>query len=158
MHSFNSAISFFSLTFAPEHNQENILMIRRQTITLLLLFVSLLTLAVPVMPHHHHADGNICLQHDSASLPAGSTSHASHSHCCHNQGCVATHYFQRTPVVRQHVSADQAQRLVTDFAMFFLKQDIALDSYQFYSYSPYIESLHGTYIVHAKGRRAPPAF
>ena len=38
-------------------------MIRRHYITVLLLFVSILTLAVPVMPHHHHADGNICLRH-----------------------------------------------------------------------------------------------
>ena len=114
-------------------------MARRHYITVLLLFVSILTLAVPVMPHHHHADGNICLRH-----------------CCHNQGCVATHYFQRVPIVRQHVSPDQAQRLVTDFAMFFLGQSTAFHSHPYLSYSPYVESLHGTYLVHAKGRRAPP--
>ena len=104
-------------------------MIRRHYITVLLLFVSILTLAVPVMPHHHHADGNICLRHDLAAQPVGPASHATHSHCCHNQGCVATHYFQRVPIVRQHVSPDQAQRLVTDFAMFFLGQSTAFYSH-----------------------------
>ncbi len=124
-------------------------MVRRHYITLLLLFVSLLTLAVPVMPHHHHSDGNICLRHDLATMPGG------HSHCCHNQGCVATHYFQREPViVRQHLSADQMQRLVTNFAMLFLGQSTAF--YSCPSYSPYVEFLHGMYIAHAKGRRAPP--
>ena len=131
-------------------------MARRHYITVLLFFVSILTLAVPVMPHHHHADGNICLRHDLAAQPVGPASHAAHSHCCHNQGCVATHYFQRVPIVRQHVSPDQAQRLVTDFAMFFLGQSTAFHSHPYLSYSPYVESLHGTYLVHAKGRRAPP--
>ena len=129
-------------------------MIRRHTITILLLFVSLLTLAVPVMPHHHHADGAICMRHDPASLPA---TPSGHSHCCHNQGCVATHYFQRVPVMRQHVPSEQTQRLLTDFAMFFLKQSIASDLHSNPSLTHYVESLHSTYIVHAKGRRAPPA-
>ena len=133
-------------------------MIRKHYITVLLLFVSLLTLAVPVMPHHHHADGDICLKHDWTSMPVSSASQANHSHCCHNQGCVTTHYFQRVPILRQHVFIGQAQRLVTDFAMLFLGQSTALNSYLSYPYSPYVESLHGTYIVHAKGRRAPPAF
>lgn len=133
-------------------------MIRRHTITTLLLFVSLLTMAVPVMPHHHHADGHICLRYDLSSRAAGATTPAGHSHCCHNQGCVATHYFQRVPVIiRQHVSAEQTQRLLTDFAMFFLKQSIASDLHSNPSLTHYVESLHSTYIVHAKGRRAPPA-
>ena len=130
-------------------------MIRRHYITVLLLFVSILTLAVPVMPHHHHADGNICLRHDLAAQPVGPASHAAHSHCCHNQGCVTTHYFQRVPAIQQ-VSPVQAQRLVTDFAVFFLRQSTADDLPSNSSCTPYIESLHGTYIVHAKGRRAPP--
>ena len=45
---------------------------------------------------------------------------------------------------------------MTDFAMLFLGQSTALNPYLSYLYSPYVESLHGTYIVHAKGRRAPP--
>ena len=44
-------------------------MARRHYITVLLLFVSILTLAVPVMPHHHHADGNICLRGSFPLLP-----------------------------------------------------------------------------------------
>ncbi len=126
-------------------------MIRRHYITFLLFLVSLLTLAVPVMPHHHHADGAICMRHSSATP----TAPAGHSHCCHNQGCVTTHYFQRVPAIQQ-VSPVQAQRLVTDFAVFFLRQSTADDLPSNSSCTPYIESLHGTYIVHAKGRRAPP--
>lgn len=131
-------------------------MIRRRYITLLLLCISLLMLMVPVMPHHHHTGEAICVLNDLRC--GGNLSHpaSGHSHCCHNKGCITTHFFQRIPTIRQGLQSLEKQILTAGFARFFTEPvPILVCSYS--TQLPlYAESLYGTCVVQATGLRAPP--
>ena len=70
---------------------------KKQYIVYLLFLVSILMLAVPVVPHHHHGSEAICLKNDLHTGCSEAT-HAHHHHpaghpnCCHDKGCL-THQF-----------------------------------------------------------------
>lgn len=54
-----------------------------------LLFISMIMLVVPVIPHHHHADGVICMKNDLTPEPQCPKHyhHPDNDSCC-NDGCM----------------------------------------------------------------------
>lgn len=122
----------------------------------LLLLLSILMLGVPVIPHHHHADGLLCMKNDVHAGCCTPSPDEAESHCCCDTGCPAAHFFQQRP----DISPDIPQPLSCD--VFFLPSEL-LASLIFHnpthSHTPiYIEALHDTRLSRAMGLRAPPAF
>lgn len=124
--------------------------------TYLLLLLSILMLGVPVIPHHHHADGLLCMKNDVQAGCCTPAPDEAEGHCCCDTGCPATHFFQQRP----DTSPDIPQPLSCD--VFFLPSEL-LASLIFHSPTQsltpvYIEALHDTLLSRATGLRAPPAF
>lgn len=122
----------------------------------LLLLLSILMLGVPVIPHHHHADGVLCMKDDVHAGCCTPTPDEAGGHCCCDTGCISTHFFQQRP----DTSPDIPQPLSCD--MLFLPAELLADLLPRHStghsLTPiYIESLHGTSLTRATGLRAPPA-
>ena len=63
----------------------------------LLLLLSILMLGVPVIPHHHHADGVLCMKNDVHAGCCTPTPDEAGGHCCCDTGCISTHFFQQRP-------------------------------------------------------------
>ena len=122
----------------------------------LLLLLSILMLSVPVIPHHHHADGALCMKNDVHAGCCTTEAEGTEGHCCCDTGCPAAHFFQQRP----DASPDIPQPLSND--VFFLPAELqALLVCHSPGQSPtpiYIESLHDTQLTRATGLRAPPAF
>lgn len=125
-------------------------------IAYLLLVISTLMPVIPVIPHHHHADGRICLKHD---LPADCCDHHHHGEedpCCGGD-CVAIHIFEQTPG-----SEDSWHFTFTPEATtLFFEQltnllSVPLNTPTRKQGVPYRERLHGTQVLCATGLRAPP--
>mgnify|MGYP007020193470 CR=1 FL=1 len=120
-----------------------------------LLFISMIMLVVPVIPHHHHADGVICMKNDLTPEPQCPKHYQQPDNdTCSNDGCMTRH---NTPT-----PSDQADNsppylftaiLFTDFIIenLFRPQERRIKNY--YAYR---ESLHGTAVNRAFGLRAPP--
>lgn len=128
----------------------------KRYIAYVLFFVSLLMLAVPVIPHHHHADGLLCMKNDIDTECCTHPVNKAGEHCCCNTGCIATHFFQQRP----NLDVEFIQLLPGN--ILFNLTDL-LSSPIFSSFighlrqeSIYIESLHSTFLTRATGLRAPP--
>lgn len=134
------------------------MMIRKPYMTALLLLLSILMLAVPVVPHHHHGSETICLKNDLHAGCDEATHHhpAGHPNCCHDKGCMASHFVQRTPRIERQAPQPRPVLLPAALSAFIRQLSAFDESYQSTSYSPYIESLHGVFITRASGLRAPP--
>ncbi|HIY88958.1 MAG TPA: hypothetical protein H9824_09670 [Candidatus Bacteroides pullicola] len=123
----------------------------------LLLLLSILMLGVPVIPHHHHADGVLCMKNDVQAGCCSPAPDEAEGHCCCDTGCPAAHFFQQRP----DAGPDIPLPLSNDI-LFLPTELLAL----LISHSPgqspstpfYIESLHDTLFTRATGLRAPPAF
>ena len=131
----------------------------------LLFVVSILMLGVPVVPHHHHAGGQLCMKNDlgetctDARPNSNNAKHCDGEHCCCHTGCPATHFFQQRPTVDtgwlQPAQAGDACFLP---ALLTLADRLsALASPRGNPTYYYIESLHGRHVAQAQGLRAPPA-
>ena len=123
----------------------------------LLLLLSILMLGVPVIPHHHHADGVLCMKNDVQAGCCTPAPDEAEGHCCCDTGCPAAHFFQQRP----DAGPDIPLPLSNDI-LFLPTELLAL----LISHSPgqstttpfYIESLHDTLFTRATGLRAPPAY
>ena len=62
---------------------------KKRYITYFLFFISMVMLAVPVIPHHHHSDGLVCMKDDLAANCCEHRHTPADKHCC-NTGCVTT--------------------------------------------------------------------
>ena len=130
----------------------------RPCTTALLFLLCMLMLAVPVVPHHHHGTEAICLRNDLHTHCAETTQHPGpHSHCCHDKGCVSTHFFQQAARKDSKSSLPRPSRMpdVLAAAICLLLSPECQEPVP--ACPPYLESLHGTYITRAFGLRAPPA-
>ena len=126
--------------------------------TYLLLLLSILMLGVPVIPHHHHADGVLCMKDDVHAGCCTPTPDEAGGHCCCDTGCISTHFFQQRP----DTSPDIPQPLSCD--MLFLPAELLaalvpppLSGHSRRTSSDHAESLHDTQLTRATGLRAPPA-
>ncbi|NCC09385.1 MAG: hypothetical protein EOM31_02585 [Bacteroidia bacterium] len=134
---------------------------KKQSPFFLLLLVSIFMLAVPVIPHHHHADGMICMKQDEPANEESPThgkcptheEHQSTDPCCSDH--CASHLIPSTPS-GQPDSAPQhvfiailfTDDLLRDLFKPEIKRLDAIDVYQ--------EILHHTDFSHAFSLRAPP--
>ncbi|MDO4165104.1 MAG: hypothetical protein Q4D56_12090 [Bacteroides sp.] len=134
----------------------------KRYIAILLLFVSMIMLAMPVIPHHHHSGNELlcmksdvqtgCCEHHHSTHNATET----HDHCCCNTGCVTTHFVQKAPSVGQNNLHPDYQWVITLFHEPIFRFLFQTESKEQKQYSTYIESLHGVFLTSAKGLRAPP--
>ena len=69
----------------------------KRYIAYFLFFISMIMLTVPVIPHHHHEDGMICMKNDLPSDGCCQHQGPCSEHCCCDTGCMTTHFFQQTP-------------------------------------------------------------
>ena len=119
-----------------------------------LLFISMIMLVVPVIPHHNHADGVICMKNDLTPEPQCPKHHHPGNDSCCNDGCM-TRLNSPTPSVQADNNPHYlfTAILFTDFIIenLFRPQERRIKNY--YAYR---ESLHGTAVNRAFGLRAPP--
>lgn len=121
-----------------------------------MLFISILMLIVPVIPHHHHANGIICMKNDVTS----ETQCPNHNH--HQQGndsCCNEECLTRLSSPALTVQADSGPHYVfiaTLFTDFIIENLFKPQEQRIKNYYAYREALHGTVINRAIGLRAPP--
>ncbi len=138
-------------------------------------------LAVPLVPHHHHADGVICMKNDLSGDPLCSD----HQQCTNQQECAGHHQYPsqqqcpghhqhnpendaccndecltrfQTSVPASHIDLVQPQHgfvaiLFTDYIIECLLKP---QEQRIKDYYVYRESLHGTNITRAFSLRGPP--
>ena len=139
---------------------------RNRYITIILLFVSILMPMVPVMPHHHHADGHICLKNDLHDAACDHPHPAAHHdgearHCCCDTGCLTTHFFQRTPTLPSPDGPSVTPLLPWMMPLYLVELLMgqrlsAPEQTARHAICPYRERLHDTPIACTGGLRAPP--
>lgn len=133
---------------------------KKQYIAFLLFSISLMMLMIPVMPHHHHADGLICMKNDLTADCCGHShdADANHEqHCCCNTCCATTHFLQQTPGSDQtNVQPDVTYILIPFFESIVKLSLLPEPDVQRHE-CIYVESLHGTSLRRATGLRAPPS-
>lgn len=131
---------------------------RKRYIPFFLLVVSLLMMAVPVFPHHHHANGLLCMKNDIG--PHCCQQHpsetGSETHCCCETGCIAHHFFQQMPTDMRTSPHPAVSELIPFLSPLLLRLAASRAIAPKGDIPIYIESLHGTLIAHATGLRAPP--
>lgn len=134
----------------------------KRALTSFLIFVSILMLAVPVIPHHHHTNGLMCMKNDITSDCCDCAHHPENNapfshHCCENTHC-ATAFF--TPNAPTDNDCDFRPTYLWVSTLFYepvfelllLPEEKKQEQSSFY-----IESLHGIRIATSTGLRAPPA-
>lgn len=120
----------------------------------LLLVIGLLMPIIPVIPHHHHADGRICLKHDLTNDCCAGDHHEESDHRC-GDDCVTMHFFEQAPGSNESWNYSFVPEEIT----LFIKPLLSLNSTttEIQTDTPYYrERLRGTFLVRAKGLRAPP--
>lgn len=133
---------------------------RQRYAAFLLLLLSLVMLGVPVVPHHHHPDGRLCMKNDigGTSCPsAGETAGEEQKHCCCQTGCITTHFFQeRTDINKDwlHPAPDHLPDFLPAIAPPTPDLSAPIEAHHPTCY--YIETLHGISPANAPGLRAPP--
>lgn len=130
----------------------------KRHITYILFVVSLLMTAVPVLPHHHHANGLLCMKNDvSANCCQHHPDSQREGHCCCQTGCVAHHFFQQMPTGTQNEIHPAVFEIIPFLSpLLFWLSDKSLTCEHKGQIPIYIESLHGMLIARATGLRAPP--
>lgn len=131
---------------------------RKQCILALLLFVNIIMLVIPVLPHHHHPNGMICMKHD---LPADNDCPEHHHNHDSNDSCCKNECLTRFDSPRPSMHIDHGPQFILIAVLFtydiienlLQPQDKGLNL----RYAFYRESLHGTNISRAFSLRAPPA-
>lgn len=127
----------------------------------LLLVVSILMLGVPVVPHHHHTGGLLCMRNDEGRGGCQNRDGQADTpeHCCCHTGCITTHFFQQRPTVDtgwQHPAPAGDACFLPSLLAILPEAAPDVSRRQGHTFH-YIESLHGTLIARAKGLRAPPS-
>lgn len=131
---------------------------RKRYIAYFLIFISIVMLVVPVIPHHHHANGLICMKNDITPDCCGQHNNTpDKEHCCCDTGCVTTHFFQQTPNSDNGWSHPDFPLIITLFSEPLLRLLILPEENGRRQEGIYRETLHGTYLTRATGLRAPPA-
>lgn len=129
---------------------------RKRYIAYFLMFISMVMLVVPVIPHHHHSNGLICMKDDVTPDCCGQKHIPEKEHCCCDTGCVTTHFFQQTPSSDNGSLHPDFPLIITLFSEPLLRLLILPDENGQRQECIFQESLHGTYLTRATGLRAPP--
>ncbi|MCC8186372.1 MAG: hypothetical protein LIP08_02370 [Bacteroides sp.] len=123
--------------------------------------VSILMLAVPVIPHHHHEKGTICLKNDvTAQTCCDDPQHSHDQEHHHEDACCSDECLTRihTPELtgKSPCGHPHYHFFVTLFTEPLLRILTQPDEKTFDDDFIYIESLHGTFLTRVTGLRAPP--
>lgn len=112
-------------------------------------------LAVPLVPHHHHANGVICVKHDvvpEAQCPEHNHHHKNDS-CCSDE--CPTRFSTPAPNVQVDLGPQHVFIAIL-FTDFIIESLLRPQEKQLANGYAYRESLHGTNFTRAFGLRAPP--
>lgn len=128
----------------------------KRYIVYLLFLISIVMLGVPAIPHHHHANGVICMKQD---LPVNDQCPTHHHHdgndtCC-SDGCL-TRFDSPTPSI-QVDNGPHYVFVATLFTDFMIENLFKPQEKRIKNYYAYRETLHGTVLNRASGLRAPPS-
>lgn len=127
-------------------------------IAYLLLVISLLMPMVPVFPHHHHANGLLCVKNDIGSHCCHQHAESQdEGHCCCQTGCVTQHFFQQMPTSVSNGPLPAVSELIPFLSPLLLRLAASRAVASKGDIPIYIESLHGTLVARATGLRAPPS-
>ncbi|ADV45209.1 DUF6769 family protein [Bacteroides helcogenes] len=130
---------------------------KKRYITHVLFFISMIMLTIPVIPHHHHADGLLCMKSDITEDCCEHRHNSASEHCCCGTGCVTTHFVQQSPNSSNSAWAHpNVPWVITLFFEPVFKLLVLPENDIKRQESIYLESLHGTFITRATGLRAPP--
>lgn len=145
------------LSLHPSKEREG--MKRKRHIARILLFISMMVLMVPVIPHHHHTDGMICMK---KNITADCCEHSHHTpaddhSCCNTTGCIATHFVQQAPQSDNAGSHPDIPRVITLLIEPLINFPSLSESDARSRKYIYQETLHDTFVIRATGLRAPPS-
>ncbi len=134
-----------------------------------MLLVSVLMLAVPLVPHHHHADGAICMKNDIESDPLCTDHHSCtdhqqcpghHHHHPENDACCGDECLTRlqTPVPASQVDLGHPDYVFVAllFTDYLIEHLFSLQERRIDNNYVFLDSLHGTNITRAFALRGPP--
>lgn len=122
-----------------------------------LFFISIFMLVVPAIPHHHHANGMICMKHDiptQEQCPDHNHHQQDNDACC-NDECQAR-FHSPAPTAQADFGQPQHLFVAILFDNLILQNLFRPQEQRIKSGYAYLESLHGANIVRAFGLRAPP--
>lgn len=120
-----------------------------------LFLVSMIMLAVPAIPHHHHGNGVICMKHDVTPEAECPTHHHSGNDNCCSDECL-TRFDSPTPA-GQADNGPQYIFVATLFTGFIIENLFKPQEQRIKNYYAYRESLHGTHVPRTNSLRAPPS-
>ena len=102
-------------------------------------------LAVPVIPHHHHADGTLCMKNDIGQQA---------KHCCHDSGCMAASFIRQAPTTTNDTWMHPVLQPVPNPVLLTPARipTCVLRTHK----PPLTEALYDRYLARATGLRAPP--
>lgn len=121
-----------------------------------LFIISMIMLAVPAIPHHHHAEGMICMKNDiPTDTPCPTHYHHSGNDTCCSNGCL-TRFDSPTPSIEMDSSPHYVFVAIL-FSDFIIANLFKPQEQRIKSYYAYRETLHSTVISRASGLRAPPS-
>lgn len=134
-------------------------------VSYLLVLIGMLMPIVPVFPHHHHADGRICMKNDlhHGAHEEESCGHGTHG-CHHEQGCneadcLTTHFFRQgrhtTLTIKAPTANDTLPNLLSGLAVLFNRLIFSTPTI---SCPFYQEKLHDSWRTLTGSLRAPPSF
>lgn len=140
----------------PHHKKGYKVLRKKRYIVYVLFVISIIMLTVPLIPHHHHADGLICMKQDTtqeAQCPTPVHHHENDDPCC-NDKC-PTRFSSPVPSMPtdfgpQHVF------ITTLFTDFIIESLLRPQERRLADEHVYRESLHGTNITRVFSLRAPP--
>jgi hypothetical protein len=124
-----------------------------------MLMVSIIMLAMPVTPHHHHANGDICLRQDIDpddihAHQNGNPGHHDEDPCCHDICMTRIH----TLLATLHIDwAPQHTIVVAIFDNYTVAALLSPQECTLKRNYVYIEALHSTDPTNQSSLRAPPA-
>lgn len=126
---------------------------KRKYISLLLLFVSMLMLAVNLVPHHHHYHNGMPCFHSIEKEAQTTDNTSAKPHSC---SCIDSFYAAENQGHTHHEAYCNhfpAMTLLTDLITYYLFiPDPICDRV----FPIYVESLHDTHVLCDFGLRAPP--
>lgn len=126
----------------------------KRYIVCFLLLVSMIMLAVPTIPHHHHGNGIICMKNDvTPDSPCPVHHHSGNDACC-SDGCLAR--FDSPTPAGQADHGPQYVFIAILFTDFIIENLFKPQEQRIKKYYAYRESLHGTDIHRTHSLRAPP--
>lgn len=135
---------------------------RQKYIAWILMVVSIIMLAAPVFPHHHHQH-ILCMQEDATILECCTSPNSklnegqrAHEHRTCGVGCV-TRFHVVSPGKLQHTAPPNYSFCTLLYTIAdLLSLSLSLNEIKTKSPYFYLEKLHSTCIGHVVGLRAPP--